>query len=143
MLNFFLKRWSQFGLFTFSFQNRGFPSTFLSKQDLAAALLRIIWLNTAQHSAVNNPLADFGIFTPHNPQLLLRQPMQWFPSEINAGNTGNLSAFLPLLPPLRAAVVSFQCLDLIVEQTVGALMISRGSGCNCTQDVFTSICNLL
>ncbi|KAL9986386.1 hypothetical protein ACROYT_G000525 [Oculina patagonica] len=46
---------------------RGFPAAITSKAMLADIVTRLIWTSTAQHTAVNYPITEYGAFTPNMP----------------------------------------------------------------------------
>ena len=55
----------------FSFlQLRGFPPEVKTKAELVDIFTRLIWTATAQHTAVNYPIAAYGAFTPNMPTKL-------------------------------------------------------------------------
>jgi len=49
------------------FQLRGFPPAINSKVLLVDIFTRLIWTASAQHTAVNYPIAAYGAFTPNMP----------------------------------------------------------------------------
>ncbi|CAH3138525.1 unnamed protein product [Pocillopora meandrina] len=46
---------------------RGFPAQIATKALLVDIVTRLIWTSTAQHTAVNYPISDYGAFTPNMP----------------------------------------------------------------------------
>ena len=59
-------------------QVKGFPCKFSTKTSLKKHLKRIIWVLTAQHSALNYPIDHLGALTPNIPTKLYKDPRVGF-----------------------------------------------------------------
>ena len=55
-------------------QVKGFPSKLSTKRSLKKHLKRIIWVLSAQHSALNYPIDHLGALTPNMPTKLYKDP---------------------------------------------------------------------
>lgn len=55
-----------------------FPSKFSTKKSVKKHLKRIIWVLSAQHSALNYPVDHLGTLTPNMPTKLYKDPRVWF-----------------------------------------------------------------
>ncbi|XP_015760380.1 PREDICTED: arachidonate 5-lipoxygenase-like, partial [Acropora digitifera] len=53
---------------------KGFPSKLSTKRSLKKHLKRIIWVLSAQHSALNYPIDHLGALTPNMPTKLYKDP---------------------------------------------------------------------
>ena len=60
-------RFNSLPLFFSYFQLRGFPRKIETKSELKDIITRLIWTSTAQHTAVNYPIAVYGAYTPNMP----------------------------------------------------------------------------
>ena len=93
-------------LLFFILQDRGFPSSILSKSSLCHVLLNIVWLNTVHHAVLNYPVKEFGSYCLSISYALFKKPSEWTPAQVAMGTAGNTSVFLDILPPYKLAVVS-------------------------------------
>ncbi|XP_065182404.1 polyunsaturated fatty acid 5-lipoxygenase-like [Sycon ciliatum] len=86
-------------------ENKGVPSSFSGRADLVDLLIRVIWVNSAQHAALNYPVKEIGSFIPATAYTVFKRPEQWSDTEI-ASITSNdhNDGLVAMLPQYQMAI---------------------------------------